>query len=595
MANQTNRYANIRVTPSIDFYDSNVADLTKNKNFWGGSLTVSSPSNEDIDAPVYNIREEAYNNTRNSNGALISEWQWEVPQTDTLVSLGTVTYNNQLIDNDERLPQPPDFDAPISAVNSSGSKLSLTINAPVEAELETNLYFDYPNQYENPEELKIGFRGADPNSLQFKATDGGGNLPIFFDLVGYKVAGSDRVIPISETITVPDDSSVNLELVGRVYTVSEPIFRGAVNTTRYTDEELEEAGHNPGATTNGEKAYMYAELDPNFNLTTDQAAELAGYDHFNWYQKVTSDTQGRNESTYGDDAVYPWSDPNPNYLQGSDSFPYYWDEREGTPKYYDNPDFNLDDDFSFRDRPTVDRFFLDGKVSFETHLVGVNRENPHQSESLYNFNWSSNYDSDSSNLLGNYGEVTIEDFEYTLLSPQTDFYAPDVLDGENGKYGFVEPAPTPSPTPTPVPVPAPTPTPVTPTPETNDVSEPIPTPSPTPTPEPVPAPTPTPDRVRVSREEDSTLASEGLDPLTGATTSIENPNNIVEVDSFSTSINNDLESEELIWNNDFSSVSDPLTGIGEDVAYNLSEDPFGSQFIVNEDSSFISAQETGDF
>ena len=553
MANQTDRYANIRVTPSIDFYDSNVADLTKNKNFWGGSLTVSSPSNEDIDAPVYNIREEAYNNTRNSNGALISEWQWEVPQTDTLVSLGTVTYNNQLIDNDERLPQPRDFDAPISAVNSSGSKLSLTINAPVEAELETNLYFDYPNQYENPEELKIGFRGADPNSLQFKATDGGGNLPIFFDLVGYKVAGSDRVIPISETITVPDDSSVNLELVGRVYTVSEPIFRGAVNTTRYTDEELEEAGHEPGATTNGEKAYIYAELDPNFNLTTNQAAELAGYDHFNWYQKVTSDTQGRNESTYGNSAVYPWSDPNPNDLQGADSFPYYWDEQENSPVYYDNPDFNLDNDFSFRDRPTVDRTGLSsfGKVSFETHLVGVDRENPYKSESLYNFNWSSSFNPALPVVplnLFDYGEVTIEDFEYTLLSPQADFYAPDVLDGENGEYGFVKPAQT-----------------------SNS------------------------DRVRVSREEDSTLASEGLDPLTGATTSIENPNNIVEVDSLSASINNNLESEELIWNKDFSSVSDPLTGIGEDVAYNFSEDPFASQFIVNEDNSFISDQETGDF
>ena len=147
-------------------------------------------------------------------------------------------------------------------------------------------------------------------------------------MVGYKVQGNDQVTSISETITIADDSSVSLELVGRIYTVSEPIFRGAVNVTRYTSGELRDEGHNPGKETRFDKAYIYAKLDPNFSFTTDQAAELAGYDHFNWYQKITSDTQGRNESTYGDDAVYPGTDPNPYHLKTSDKYPYYWDERK---------------------------------------------------------------------------------------------------------------------------------------------------------------------------------------------------------------------------------------------------------------------------
>ena len=64
-----------------------------------------------------------------------------------------------------------------------------------------------------------------------------------------------------------------------------------------TDYEMTARHYEAGVTdyvaneTYGSKAYIFAEFDPNFNLSINQAAELAGYDSFNGMQNTTSDTE----------------------------------------------------------------------------------------------------------------------------------------------------------------------------------------------------------------------------------------------------------------------------------------------------------------
>jgi hypothetical protein len=67
--------------------------------------------------------------------------------------------------------------------------------------------------------------------------------------------------------------------------------------------------------TYGGKAYMFADFDPNINLSIDQAAELAGYDSFNWVQNITSDTENRLGKYYAKNGLalnYPLTDPPAN-------------------------------------------------------------------------------------------------------------------------------------------------------------------------------------------------------------------------------------------------------------------------------------------
>jgi hypothetical protein len=54
--------------------------------------------------------------------------------------------------------------------------------------------------------------------------------------------------------------------------------------------------------------------------------------------------------------------------------------------FVDGPHSNLNGNFNIRDRPTTVK---NGLVEFETHLVGVSKEDPYLSESLYDFDWGS--------------------------------------------------------------------------------------------------------------------------------------------------------------------------------------------------------------
>ena len=99
--------------------------------------------------------------------------------------------------------------------------------------------------------------------------------PIYIDLLGVRPVGASDDTPLQYSWDVPDNTTAELELFARVYTVSEPILRNSVEVNRYSNEELFDLGYQPGAPTNEKKAYAFAEFDPNFDLTIEQAAETA--------------------------------------------------------------------------------------------------------------------------------------------------------------------------------------------------------------------------------------------------------------------------------------------------------------------------------
>lgn len=427
----------------LQFWRSTHSDLVDEKTFSGGSLSFNE-SPFTIDASVYSNH---YN-----VGAYINEdqpwYNWEIPPEDSLVSLGTLVYYNKELEDDFGRSAP-----------NHGANFGLNLSDPVEANYNSNFYIDIINSRDGSENINIGFRGSSrtANRLQLSFDDGR-PAPIFLDYLGARPVGASEETPLQTSFDVADNTTAEFELYGRLFTTSEPIFANSITVERLSDEEISEkhtdAGfeeYEPG-NTDGEKGYIFAEFDPNYDLTIEQAAELTGYDHFNWYQKIISDTDGRNEATYGVEAIYPWSDPNPNY-KSADSYPYYWDENLGSSLYYGNPAFNLNGNFNFRDRPTVNHIVsgvVPGQADFKTYFVGVSKEDPYLSESLFNFEWSTTHRPDDPNVFGDQkitfpksgsfgnGEVTLGNKEYTLGSHETSFYADDIFLIESVGGGFVD-------------------------------------------------------------------------------------------------------------------------------------------------------------
>ena len=195
----------------ISLWDTNVTDLTKNKTFDGGSMSITSSGQFSIDAPVYEEEEDAYTNTEGT-----TEWKW-IPRLETTepVYLGTLTYFNEL-------EKPRD-----SSIAAVGSSLDITLDTPDQGtlvgqgvkSLPANLYFDIGFDPNGPETLTVTLRGADPNNFDFTSRDGEtvGVIPYRFDFLGGLTSGSDAKPNSSFTVTVGDDSSVSIDLYGRFF------------------------------------------------------------------------------------------------------------------------------------------------------------------------------------------------------------------------------------------------------------------------------------------------------------------------------------------------------------------------------------------
>lgn len=173
-----------------------------------------------------------------------------------------------------------------------------------------------------------------------------------------------------EQFNVLEGDSAQADLVGRFEDPIKSIVESSVSVT----------------TANNNRT-ITATFTPGFNLTLDEAARLAGYTGFNWYQVVTKDpfppkTKG------GKDPVVPYVDPPLGgyaYQQnGDDNLPYYYNSSE-----LQLPQIKTTNTLNLSDTPTESRLKPGEYLGFTSALVGILPDNTFQI--LYSFNWRSNY------------------------------------------------------------------------------------------------------------------------------------------------------------------------------------------------------------
>jgi hypothetical protein len=138
---------------------------------------------------------------------------------------------------------------------------------------------------------------------------------------------------------------------------------------------------------------MRATFTPNFGLTLAAAAQLGGFDHFNWFQVATRFPG----SFLGSPPRFtPFIDPPSGGWNGqpADNLPFYWDETDEAdllPEY--QLKFNVDPvrnptTLRFDDTP-ANSFVIPGVnfMEFYTSLAGVHADGSWSP--LYTFNWKS--------------------------------------------------------------------------------------------------------------------------------------------------------------------------------------------------------------
>jgi hypothetical protein len=153
-------------------------------------------------------------------------------------------------------------------------------------------------------------------------------------------------------------------------------------------------------------------IDSLKNLSISDAADILGYDHFNWYQIVTGDKKNA-----GLCSTNPCTDPPINYSFGSpwdssnkaDSLPFYWDEcttdadgnigedelikcKERTSTYLhqiSEDTIKKTAEQIFSDSPQINARSFNNKLIFDTFFVGVidHKNFKDQWDPLYHLNW----------------------------------------------------------------------------------------------------------------------------------------------------------------------------------------------------------------
>ncbi|MEM9216253.1 MAG: calcium-binding protein [Cyanobacteria bacterium P01_F01_bin.150] len=268
----------------------------------------------------------------------------------------------------------------------------------------------------------------------------GGRSPFQFRYVG-AVEGAPRSnIAQNEFLTLGDEVAIEegqtkiFTLYGRIFTIEPNIisasdlefyqgtsflndvndrdlyleyFRNVVNNPIDVDQNYQLRESEPL----GLNGIIVGSLTPKNNIHVDDAAQILGYDYFNWYQEIISDNTdnqvkpapelipGLNPDNYT--VTAPRVDPPPYQLGSSraDTLPYYWDSsadldivgrrvsridnlRDGRLIFYDDITRNINEDQ-----------FLEAErgVNLVTALAGIDGDNPNQINSLYSFNWSTNF------------------------------------------------------------------------------------------------------------------------------------------------------------------------------------------------------------
>jgi len=244
--------------------------------------------------------------------------------------------------------------------------------------------------------------------VNFKTPEG---APLTLEILGFGEITGDGFSNRIDEFRVLEGKSASANLIGRFANPCELIVRDAVKV------EIKQPS-------------IQAIFTPNFDLTLKQAADICGYDHFNWYQEITHDPlpiPARDESIYPGGKLTPpyfdaplggsttyLADFGPGY--GDDYFPFYWDEYESrNPRTRDDKDarvskYTTDKTLTFFDEPSRKKLDRDGffgeigikelilklfnsgdYVGFSTYLVGVRDDAAKTYDLLSKFDWKSNY------------------------------------------------------------------------------------------------------------------------------------------------------------------------------------------------------------
>ncbi|AFY55433.1 hypothetical protein Riv7116_2952 [Rivularia sp. PCC 7116] len=185
-------------------------------SFKGLSLAFS-PSQFTVDAPIYENVKDAYSNDEGTNQS-----KWKVPKNDPLVSLGVVTYTNELISGEDG------NDSGNSQSIIGGGKLGITINDPVGVTQKITFPIRIYDQLEGPETIALKSTNR-PFKFLIKGT------PIYFDYIGGKpisnATGVDTPTQYKEAdpgledlsfnFEVQDGTTAQIELFGRFYTTED--------------------------------------------------------------------------------------------------------------------------------------------------------------------------------------------------------------------------------------------------------------------------------------------------------------------------------------------------------------------------------------
>lgn len=198
----------ITFTGSFDLQFWEGSDLSDTKTFSGGSLSFNESQ---FTVPV-TVFENHYN-----AGAYINEEQnwsnWEIPPEETLISLGTLVYTNDELENDFGLSAP-----------NHGANFGFTLDSPVGANYGSNFYIDIINSGDGAENINIGYRGSSRTAnrlqLRFEGEEGsiGYPAPIFLDYLGARPVGASEDTPLQTSFNVADDTTASFELYGRLFT-----------------------------------------------------------------------------------------------------------------------------------------------------------------------------------------------------------------------------------------------------------------------------------------------------------------------------------------------------------------------------------------
>jgi len=192
-----------------------------------------------------------------------------------------------------------------------------------------------------------------------------GGAPITLEIPGFGTTTGSGFSTIDQFFVL-EGGTATADLLGRFVPACEPIVNGATSVSI------------SGRT-------ITATFQPKFNLTTSQAAQLCGYDHFNWYQVVNNDPYPPTKN--GTPLTVPYVDPplgGYDYQQptGDDNLPFYWNASELAT-------YDTGTTLTFTDTPAEYRLQPGEFIGFNTFLVGVLPDNTW--DTLYAFSWKSDF------------------------------------------------------------------------------------------------------------------------------------------------------------------------------------------------------------